>query len=270
MIVSIKYIPEDMIKASLLFDSHIHLDTNQPGLEGLLHRANQNGVKYILIVGTDISSSQEAVELAKRYDRGLWAAVGCHPHEADEYASCELSALENLIQFPQVIGIGETGLDAYKMYSDLQNQQRLFLKHIEIALKYNKPLIIHCRQAHAICREILHRLDRPVRGVMHCFSGSKEDLRDYLGMGLYISIAGPVTFTRAHKVREIAKAIPLSRLLVETDSPYLAPQPVRGKPNEPAYLRYIVESLAELHGITPEQLTELTTTNAFELFKIQC
>lgn len=250
----------------MLVDSHAHLD--DPAFAGdlaeVLDRARRNDVGRILTVGTDAESSRRAVEIAER-ETDVFAAPGIHPHEADRAPSAE--PLRGPAAHPKAVAIGETGLDYAKRFAAPENQKRLFLSHLDLALELGKPIVIHCRDAHADAIEILR--GRGIsRGVIHCFSGTAENAREYLAMGFYLSIAGPVTYPSAEKLRETVRSIPLDRLLVETDSPLLAPQAYRGKRNEPAYVRYAAAEVAKVHGCSIEAIAERTTANARSLFGI--
>lgn len=252
----------------LLVDTHTHLD--MPEYEGdlpeVLERARTQGVEHLLVAGTDLASSRKAVSLANTH-HGLYASVGVHPHAASAITEADWEGIKGLVRSPKVVAVGETGLDYHYQFSPRETQQALFRRHIEMALEANLPLIIHNREATPDCLRILKEYsNRSPRGVFHCFSGSKETARECLELGFYVSFAGPVTFPNAHRLREVAKSIPVERLLLETDCPYLAPQPQRGKRNEPAYLRYLLPVLAQLYNLTEEDIARTTTFNAFQLF----
>ncbi|MHC4606293.1 MAG: TatD family hydrolase [Planctomycetota bacterium] len=248
----------------MLFDSHAHLDDDafSADLEQVLARAKEAGVERILTVGTNLDSSKRACAIAAAHE-GVDAAVGIHPHEADSAASIE--ELRPLL--PRAVAVGETGLDYAKGYSDPANQKKLFIEHMALAKETGLPIVLHFREAHRDGRAMLREhLGGPIRGVAHCFSGSAGDARDYLDLGLHISIAGPVTYPNAHRLREVAATIPLDRLLVETDCPYLAPQSRRGKRNEPACVAEIAGRLAEVFRVPIEKLAEKTFCSAQALF----
>lgn len=264
-----KYRTRSMVSSrihAMLVDSHAHLD--DPAFEvdrlDVLDRARRNGVGRILTVGTDHASCERACALASEHE-DVFAALGYHPHEGDRYAQDDLSALKALAAHPKVLAIGETGLDYAKNFSSIDGQKTLFRKHLALARELGKPVVIHCRDAHAHTRQIL-REEGISRGVIHCFSGNAEDAREYVAMGFFLSIAGPVTFSNADKLRAVVKAIPLDRLLVETDCPLLTPAPHRGKRNEPAYVMYTAAAVAGAHGLRPEEIAEATTRNARALF----
>jgi TatD DNase family protein len=252
-------------------DSHAHLDDAQfdADREATLARARAAGVGPIVTVGTDEAGSRAAVALAAGHD-DLWAAVGCHPHEADrvdpDAAGGWLAALG---ADPKVVAVGETGLDFYKKFASVENQRRLFETHLSAARALAKPVVIHCRDAHAEVRAILARAAPPRRGVIHCFSGSADDARAYLELGFVLSIAGPVTYPSAGALREAIRGLPPGRLLVETDCPYLAPQERRGRRNEPANAALTGAFVAGLLGLAPEAFAETSSAAAREVFGIR-
>ncbi|NLW47146.1 MAG: TatD family hydrolase [Firmicutes bacterium] len=251
-------------------DSHAHLNDTafENDLERVIDNALEAGVKAILVPGFDLDSSVKAVELAKYYPM-IWAAVGIHPHDAKTWNQAVVNHWENLLVEPKVIAVGEIGLDYHYNYSTKEEQLKAFIEQINIAKQCNKPIIIHNREAHQDTFEVLTKEKvGGCGGVMHCFSGSKEMVAEFLRLGLYISFAGPLTFTNAVKLREAAKAVPLDKLLVETDSPYLAPHPLRGRRNEPANVRLVGERLAETLNQPVEVVAGHTSTNASNLFGI--
>jgi TatD DNase family protein len=252
----------------MLVDSHAHLDDRafDGDREAVIDRARQNGLTRIVTVGTDHASCERAVAIAGAHDF-IFAALGYHPHEADRYRDDDLSRLRALCGSPKVVAIGETGLDYAKKFASVDGQKRLFRLHLALARDLGKPVVIHCRDAHADTRAIL-REEGISRGVIHCFSGNDEDARDYASMGFLLSIAGPVTFANADRLRDTVRAIPLDRLLVETDCPLLTPVPHRGKRNEPSYVMYTAAAVARAHDTSPERVAELTTRNALDLFRI--
>ena len=256
---------------TMLTDSHAHLD--DPAFDAdrdqLLPRARAAGVTSIVTVGTSVEGSRRACDLAERND-GVWAAIGCHPHEADRVADDhDLSELHELASRPHVVAIGETGLDYAKKFSSPENQKLLFRRHLRLAAEMHLPIVIHCRDAHEEVRAILkEELPLPIRGVIHCFSGNARDADEYLAMGFVLSIAGPVTFANANGLREAVRSVPMERLLVETDCPYLTPVPHRGKRNEPAYVRHTAEAVAALFGAPLATFAEASTRTARELFRL--
>jgi len=252
----------------MLVDSHAHLD--DPSFDGdradVIDRARRNGIHRIVTVGTDHASCEKARALAEAHDF-IHAALGYHPHESDRYMNDDLSRLRALAAHPKVVAIGETGLDYAKKFATVENQKALFRRHLALARDLGKPVVIHCRDAHADLRAILRETGAS-RGVIHCFSGTADDAREYVALGFHCSIAGPVTFPNANALRDAVKAIPLDRLLVETDCPLLTPVPHRGKRNEPSYVTFTAAAVAKAHGTAPERLAEATTRNALAVFGI--
>jgi len=251
-----------------LFDSHTHL--NEAAFSGdlpaVLERARQQGVREMLVVGYDLPSSAHAVSLARKY--GLYAAVGIQPHYAHQTGPRELARLEELARDPRVVALGEIGLDYYRDRSPRPQQRRLLGELLSLARALDLPVVIHCREAFADLLEDLGREGKGWRGVMHCFSGTVEQARDFLALGLHLSLAGPVTYPRAPKLWRVAQEVPLERLLLETDCPWLPPQPHRGERNEPAYLIYTAARVAELRQEPLEAVAQATCRNARALFRV--
>ncbi len=249
-----------------LVDTHTHLDFPQfdGDRQAVLERAAQAGVEWMVDVGADLASSRRAVALAAGEPR-LWAAVGVHPHDAATVTPAALAELRALAQNPRVVAIGEIGLDYYRDLSPRPVQRSALEAQLALARELGLPVIVHNRDAHEETLAIL-RTAAPWRGVMHCFSGDAAFARAVLDLGLYIGIAGPVTYPKAQTLAEVARLVPLARLLVETDCPYLAPQARRGQRNEPAYVRLIAERVAELRGLTLAALARVTSENARVLF----
>jgi len=258
----------------MFVDSHAHLNFPEfaKDLDEVLKRANEAGIKHIINIGTDLATSRQVIALAEKYPH-LFAAVGVHPHESKNTKETDWSELELLAKHPKVVGIGEIGLDFYKDYSPQDVQRDAFIKQLEIARKVNKPIIIHSREAHQDTLEILQtpnsKLRTNLRGVAHCFSGSAEMAKKYLDLGFYISVAGPVTFPNADKLRSLVATIPVERLLLETDCPFLAPQQRRGLRNEPSYLVYCAEEFAKIYGLSVDDIARITTHNTIQLFGLE-
>ncbi len=252
-----------------LIDTHCHLNH-----EGLLNeaklaisRAKTVGVEKFIVVGYDLPSSRKAVKQAAQYDP-VYASVGIHPHEAETFNEEALAELAELAIQPKVIAFGEIGLDYYRDLSPRPAQHRAFLSQLALANELSLPVIIHCRDAYPEMLSILKQeLPALNGGVLHCFSGSEEDAEKALNMGLYLGIAGPITFKNARGLREIVRSLPPDRILTETDAPYLAPDPYRGKRNEPAYVSYVAQKIAEALGIGQGLFAEQAYTNAHNLFK---
>lgn len=255
----------------MLFDTHVHLNADQfeDDLEQVLKRANEAGVEQMVVVGFDEKTIKKAIELVETYDF-LYAAVGWHPVDAIDMTEEHLSWLEELASHPKVVALGEMGLDYHWDKSPKDVQKDVFRKQIHLAKKVNLPIIIHNRDADQDIVEILEAEGADeVGGIMHCFGGSVEIADRCLKMNFYISLGGPVTFKNARQPKEVAKHVPADKLLIETDCPYLAPHPNRGKRNEPAYVKLVAEEIAALRETAYEQLAKQTTENAKKLFKIK-
>ena len=218
--------------------------------------------------GSDLASSYRAVQVAASHP-GIYAAIGVHPHEVKDAARNYLEQLKALADNPKVVAIGEIGLDYHYDLSPRDEQKKAFIEQIALAKELLLPIIIHDRESHGDALEIIKQENAGVNGgVLHCFSGSPEFAMECVRLGFYISIAGPVTFKNSRKLPDVVAAVPLDRLLIETDSPYLAPEPYRGKRNEPLYVRYVAEKVAAIRGITLNEIIEATSENAIRLFNI--
>ncbi len=250
-----------------MIDTHAHLSSSKyrGDLPAVLKRARMAGVVAIISVGYDMPSSEASVRLAD-LEEDVFAAVGIHPHDARKLDEEALAKLEELCQHPKVVAIGEIGLDFYRNLSPRKIQEKAFRDQIRLARQLDLPIIVHDRDAHSKVIEIL-RSEKVSNGVMHCFSGDLNVARQAVAMGLYISFAGPVTYG-GKKAAQIVRRIPEDRLLVETDCPYLAPVPHRGKRNEPAYVRFVAERLADLLGKSLEEVDAITDANARRLFNL--
>jgi len=253
-----------------LFDSHAHLNDRKfaEDLDEVVQRAEANQVSYILNVGFDIKTSKKAVELAQKYPN-QYASVGIHPHYASMYNLEAERILETLAANKKVVAIGEAGLDYYRNLSPKEVQKEAFKKQIALAKKLNKPLVIHDRDAHEDTMEILKQERASDVGVvLHCFSGSAQMALECVKQGWYISLAGPVTYSNAAKLVQVAEVVPIEKLLIETDCPYLTPQAVRGQRNEPMYVKYVAEKIAEIRKKPVEEIAYHTTENAKRFFRI--
>lgn len=251
-------------------DSHSHLNDQafRADYQEVLDRAMQDGVEAIVVVGFDLPSSEWAVELANR-EKIIWAAVGIHPHDAKTWDQPVSERITQLLADPKVVALGEIGLDYHYNYSTREEQLNAFEEQLAMAHQYNKPVIIHSRESAQDTMKVLTGTGKaPLSGVMHCFSGSMEMAEQCLNLGLYISFAGPLTFPNAVKPRAVAERIPLDRLLVETDCPYLSPHPFRGKRNEPAHVGLVGMKLAEVKTVPVGLVEQVTTANCKVLFKI--
>jgi TatD DNase family protein len=255
----------------MLFDTHVHLNATQflEDREAVIKRAFDNGVTYMVVVGFDRETIPLAIEIAEKYET-IYAAVGWHPVDAIDMTAEDLAWIEELSSHPKVVAIGEMGLDYHWDKSPKDVQKEVFRKQIQLAKKVNMPIIIHNREATEDIIQILKEEEASeVGGIMHCYNDSVKYVQECLDMNFYISLGGPVTFKNAPLPKEVAVEVPMDRLLVETDAPYLAPHPNRGKRNEPACVKLVAEKIAELRDISLEELSQKTTENAFKLFQIQ-
>lgn len=250
-------------------DSHCHLNDERfaDELDVVLDNAKQADVQKMVTICTELSEAPVLLEMANAREE-LYCSVGVHPHEAQVPENQENLAqvLTQFAAYDKVIGLGETGLDYYYEHSSREAQKEAFATHIEIAKRTKLPLIVHTRDAEADTIDLLKAEQSNVTGVMHCFSGSQDLANKSLDLGFYISISGIVTFKKANELREIVKGLPLDRILLETDAPYLAPVPLRGKRNEPAFMVHTAEVVAELLDISLEKLAQVTTENFSHLF----
>ena len=253
----------------MLVDSHCHL--NSPSMEddvmNIVARAKQSGVSLMLTICTKMDEFSEVNTIASSFD-DVYCSVGVHPHEAKDHRELEIRDLIGCVNHPKVIGVGETGLDFHYDNSPRQEQIDLFRIHCSAALKTGLPLIVHSRGAEEETAAILSEAsaEGELCGVIHCFTGGTQLAREVLDLGFYISLSGIVTFPSASELRNVAQSIPLNRLLVETDAPYLAPVPMRGRSNEPAFVTYTAKSISELLGISFQDIEKNTTQNFFRLF----
>lgn len=261
-----------------LIDTHAHLDFSQfdADRQTVIERARASGVEVIVNVGTDLTSSRRAVDLAINHN-AIFAAVGMHPHDAKKLNGATLAELRTLAQHPKVVAVGEIGLDFYRDLSPRDTQRRAFQAQLAWAAKMAKPVVIHDRDAHDEIMGVLadwasglsNSLLATRLGVLHTFSGDLAMAEKAIDLGFYISISGPVTYKNAEHLHGIVQALPLDRLLVETDCPYLTPHPHRGKRNEPAYVHLVAEQIAALRGIPVDALAQATTANAQRLFDLE-
>ncbi|WP_342495884.1 TatD family hydrolase [Bacillus sp. FSL K6-0994] len=254
----------------MLFDTHAHLNAEQynKDLEQVIERAKSEKVEKIVVVGFDRPTITRAMELIEEYDF-IYAAIGWHPVDAIDMTDEDLAWIKDLSQHEKVVAIGEMGLDYYWDKSPKDVQKEVFRRQIALAKEVKLPIVIHNRDATEDVVTILKEEGAAeVGGIMHCFTGSLETAKECMEMNFYISFGGPVTFKNAKKPKEVVKEIPSDKLLIETDCPYLTPVPFRGKRNEPSYVKYIAEQIAELREISFEELAELTTKNAKKVFRI--
>lgn len=256
----------------VLVDSHTHIDMRlyNRDRDQVLERARGAGVAALVDVGCDLNSSRAAIRLAAQYSE-VFAALGFHPHSAAKMMDSDLERLSELAQHPKVVAIGEIGLDFYRNLSPREVQVEAFKKQLALACRLRLPVIVHCRDAQEEVLRILTewaygagRAKEPL-GVLHCFSGDRELSQRYIEMGFLLSIAGPITYPSSHAL-EIAYHVPLDKLLIETDCPFLTPQPHRGKRNEPANVSFVAEKIGEIRGVPSDVVAEHTTANAVKLF----
>ncbi|WP_054861441.1 MULTISPECIES: TatD family hydrolase [Gracilibacillus] len=255
----------------MLFDTHVHLNVAQfeEDREEVIKRARDAGIEHMVIVGFDNETIPKAIELAEEHDF-IYAAVGWHPVDAIDMTEEDLLRIEQLANHPKVVAIGEMGLDYHWDKSPKDVQKEVFRKQIRLAKKVQLPIIIHNREATKDIIKILQEEKaNEVGGIMHCYNDSTDYLDACLAMNFYISLGGPVTFKNAKLPKEVAIAVPEDRLLIETDCPFLAPHPNRGKRNEPAYVRLVAEKIAELRGVDYDSICKITTENAKRFFGIQ-
>lgn len=254
----------------MLFDSHAHYDDEKfdDDRDKLIKRVHLSGVEFILNVGADIVSSFSTLELTKKYDF-IYGAAGVHPHAASQMKDEDFDTLKKLLLDPKMVAVGEIGLDYHYDFSPRDVQKLRFVQQIELAKELKKPIIVHDREANEDCFSIIKTQSaKDVGGVFHCFAGSVEMAKELLKQNFYISIAGPVTFKNAKKTVEVVKFLPDDRILIETDCPYLSPEPNRGKRNDSSLMRYTAERIAEIRGCSFERICELTSENAKKLFGI--
>ncbi len=252
----------------MFIDSHCHLNLlaeEEGGLDAIIAQAQENHVDHILSIAIDKASCHDVIALTQQYSN-VTASVGIHPN-VDQAENFTVNELVNLAQHDKVIAIGETGLDYFRSEGDLEWQRDRFRIHIEAAKQLKKPLIIHTREARDDTMAILEQENaQQAGGIIHCFTENWNTAQRALDIGFYVSLSGIVTFKNAVELQDVAKKLPLDRILIETDAPYLAPVPFRGKTNKPAYVKYVAEFLAELRGDTVENIAQATTANFYRLF----
>ena len=255
---------------TLLFDTHCHIDEERfdEDRDQMLARMRENGVGSCVCVGSDMETSRRSVAFAEKTP-GVYAAVGIHPHEAKYFKPEDVETLKGWFLRPKVKALGEIGLDYYYDHSPRDIQRDVCAAQLMLGYDADMPVIFHVRDAHGDMLDLMHAQGGKLpKGILHCYSGSWECAREYLKMGFYLSIAGPVTFKKAPSQWEVAQNVPLDRLLIETDSPYLAPEPMRGRRNEPAFVRYVAEKIAALREISFAELAAATTQNAKDIYRI--
>ena len=251
----------------MIVDTHCHLyfEELNKDLDGVLSRANELGVNTFICVGTNLSDSYESLILAQKY-KSIYATAGIHPHDSKDAAEDDLQELRKLLDNEKIVAVGEMGLDYFRNISNSDTQKTVFKDQLKLADETNKPIVFHNREADEDIIKILSDFPNVI-GVAHCFSSSYETAIKLIEMGFYISFSGNLTFKNSH-LPEVAKKLPLDRLLVETDSPFLSPVPYRGKTNEPGRARYVAEKLAEIFDSDIDQIASITTANAKNLFNL--
>jgi len=251
----------------MLTDTHCHLYYKdlKKDLQGVFDRANKLGVNRFICAATNMEDVHQCIEIAENYDQ-VFCSSGIHPHDTKDAPKNYIEKIYNLMSNDKMVAIGEIGLDYFRNISDSNIQKQRLREQLKIALEIDKPVIIHNREADKDMISILTEFPE-VSGVAHCFSSDLDMANQFLELGYYISFSGNLTFKNSH-LPSVAKELPLDRLLVETDSPFLSPVPFRGKPNEPARVRYVAEKLAEIHNIALEEIANITTENASKIFRL--
>lgn len=248
-------------------DSHCHLHLCEASPVDLLTRARAADVGPVVTIGIDLDSSRSSVALAR--ELGIRCACGIHPNEATAWDEGVEAELDELLRDPVVVAVGETGLDYYRDSADPQVQVKVFRQHISLAKRHDKALVIHTRDSVDAALDVLEREEPPPRTIFHCWSGTPEQMGRAVALGAFVSFAGNVSFKSADQLREAARHVPPDRLLVETDSPYLSPHPLRGRPNEPAHVAHVGNAVAAARGEPPELVAETTTGNARRVFRLE-
>lgn len=255
----------------MFIDSHAHLDDERfdDDRETVIKNLKTDQIDIVINIGADIASSKSTLNLAQTYDN-IYSVVGVHPHSVSELVGVGLDEIESLARDEKTVAIGEIGLDYYYENSPKRLQKEYFIEQIRLAKKLDLPIVIHSREAVKDTLDIIKsEKSSNLRGVMHCFSSSVEIAKEYVKLGFYIAIGGVVTFKNARVTKEVAKYVPLESLLIETDCPYLAPEPFRGKRNEPKYIKYTAEEIAKIKEVDLEEIAKITSANAKKLFEIK-
>lgn len=254
-----------------LIDSHAHLDDGRfdNDRDEIINKLRDEGIELVLNPGADLTTSKKAVKLADEYDF-IYAAVGCHPHDSKYMDDDTMDVFRDLSKNEKVIAIGEIGLDYYYDNSDRETQKIWFREQIRLATELDLPYIVHDRDAHEDLFKIMKEEAKSnTRGILHCYSGSMEMAKEFIKLGFYISLAGPVTFKKAKTPKMVAREVPIDKLLIETDSPYLTPEPYRGKRNEPKFVRYVAEEIAGIREVSTEVIIQSTNRNFKSLFSLK-
>ena len=254
----------------MLIDTHTHIDLDnfKDHFDEVLKTAQEYNVGKMIIPGVEPKGFERIIKLCEQHEN-LYGAIGIHPEEINSYNQNSVELIKKYLKHPKVVAVGEIGLDYYWDKSQIERQKEIFEEQIYIAKEVNKPIIVHDREAHLDSFEILKKTNANEVGVvMHCFSGSPEFAMECVKEGFYIALGGVTTFKNAKKAKEVAKVVPLDRLLLETDAPYMTPVPYRGKENQPAYVKFVAEEIAKLRNISFEEVEKATTNNACKLFKL--
>ncbi len=250
----------------MIVDTHLHLNTEdfEKDLDAVIKRAYHIGIKKLIVIGMDEQTSLQAIKIAEKYEH-VYATVGLHPGYVDDN---DTKFIEPLLSHPKVVGVGETGLDLYWQKDNIEKQKKCFSEQIKLSIKYKLPLVIHTRNSFDEAYELLVPYKDKAFGVFHCFSSHLDDAKKAIELGYYIGIDGPITFNKPKELLPIVKEINLEHILIETDSPYLAPTPYRGKRNEPSYLIEVAKKIAEIKALSLEEVSFITTKNAHQLFRL--
>lgn len=250
-----------------MIDTHAHIDMLESSVDDVLMQMKASGVRKAIIPSVEVESMDKILSIAKSYDN-IWAMIGIYPSEVNNYNQQVEDKMAELAKESKVVAVGEIGLDYYwdKSFADLQKE--VFAKQVRLANKLNLPIVVHDREAHQDTFNILKENNLSSDVLFHCFSGSVEFMKECVKQGWYIALGGVVTFKNAVKMKDVAREVPLDRLVLETDSPYLTPVPYRGKPNSPAYVKYVAEEIANLRQMPVEELVDITSENAERFFKI--
>lgn len=253
-----------------LFDTHAHLDDERfdEDRDAVLERMGEHGISRCVLVGADMPSSRRVFALAQEHE-GLYCAVGVHPHDAKNILESDYDEMRAMLAHPKAVAWGEIGLDYHYDYSPRDIQRQVFERQLVAAVKLDVPVILHIREAHGDMLSILRAQQKLPRCVAHCYSGSWETAKEYLDLGLFISFAGALTFKNAAKLPQVAQNVPLGRLLIETDCPYLSPEPLRGRRNEPANVRFVAQRLGEIRGISQEELRQALWSNSLAFYGLK-
>ncbi len=253
----------------MYIDTHVHLnnDALYQELDYYIEKAQKENVQNMIVIGYDPLMNQRAIEIAEKYEF-IYASVGIHPTRVKDMQSDEFEQLKAWVKHPKVVAVGECGMDLYWDKSNEEAQIDIFKKQIKLAQALDMPLSIHMREATQVTYDTL-KLFAPVKGIMHCYSGSKEMAKKFIELGLHISLGGPVTFKNAKTPKAVAKIVPKDKLLIETDAPFLAPHPFRGKQNDSSYLPLIAKSIAKERDVSIEDIADITSKNAQKLFKLE-